>query len=220
VNPRASDREPSYYESAYRDYEKQNPAKKLAHYTDVIEKRSPTTVPRVLDVGCGPGMFLHYLAQMRQQWVLTGVDFDSQGVETARTLVPAADVTLGQAGSLPFDDSRFDVITAWDVLEHVEDLEEALSEIRRCLRSGGLFVMTTPVYDGLTGFVVRGLDRDPTHVHKQSRAFWLQVMSDQFSSVQWHGVFRILIAPSVYIHKATQRLRSHAPAVLISGINR
>ncbi len=50
----------------------------------------------------------------------------------------------GDIMDIPFKDERFDVITSLEVLEHVPDIQKALSETRRVLKKGGLFVMSTP----------------------------------------------------------------------------
>jgi SAM-dependent methyltransferase len=56
---------------------------------------------------------------------------------------------LGDALTLPFADSSFDVVTAWNVFEHVSDLEALLHEVRRVLRPGGSLLAIAPNYASL-----------------------------------------------------------------------
>ena len=91
----------------------------------------------LLDIGCGSpsdcmedGAFLRYLGYGN------GIDIRDMDIE-----FPFA---KGNIMGIPFEDGRFDIITAIEVLEHVPDIRKALSEVRRVLKKGGIFVMSTP----------------------------------------------------------------------------
>jgi ubiquinone/menaquinone biosynthesis C-methylase UbiE len=203
----------------YRDYESQNPTAKLDHYLDVITARSPSP-STLLDVGCGRGVFLERASHRYPDWDLSGVDVDGDGLAATSGRVPTAAIRPGALDALPFPPSSFDVITAWDVLEHVLDLDSAISEINRCLRDGGLFVMVVPVYDGITGPLIRILDRDPTHIQKESRDFWLTLIADSFRDIEWHGIYRYLLTRSHYLHRPTRALRRATAAIMLSAFRR
>lgn len=207
----------SYFDQAYRDYDAQNPPKKLDHYLDMIEATLGYQPGSLLDVGCGMGAFLGRASHRFPQTSLAAIDPEAEGVNRTRDRVPRADVALGRADSLPYDDGTFEVITAWDVLEHVPRVEEALREIRRCLQPEGLAAIVVPVYDGPTGPLVRLLDRDPTHVHKMPRAFWLDALSDEFEDIRWHGIHRLLLTRSYYVHRPTERLRNATAAIFLTA---
>lgn len=208
---------PSYFDSAYRHYDTQNPPSKLQHYLDVIGARLQVSQPRLLDVGCGRGFFLRHAHDRHTDWDLYGIDPEAEGVTDTSTAVPDAAVIRGRADSMPYRPESFDVITAWDVLEHLPDLDLALSEMVRCLRTGGLLAVVVPVYDGITGALVRALDRDPTHVHKRSRKFWTGLLDTSLDRVEWHGIYRYMITKSRYVHRPTRRLRETTPAILITA---
>jgi hypothetical protein len=76
-------------------------------------------------------------------------------------------------------------------------------------------VFVVPVYDGPLGPVVRMLDGDPTHVHKESRDFWLDWAGERFVIQEWCGVFRYLLPRGPYINWPTQALRRIAPAIAV-----
>ena len=73
-----------------------------------------------------------------------------------------------------------------------------------------------PVYDGLSGPIVRLLDRDPTHVHKQSRHDWLAWAGRHFNVLEWEGVIRYLLPGGHYLNVPSRALRAHTPAILVA----
>ncbi len=96
---------------------------------------------RLLDVGCAIGIFLA-IAQ-NAGWQVAGVDVSEYAVRRAREMfsVDARHGALDQAG---FPDGHFDVVTMWDVIEHVEDPVALLRDAARVLKPGGLLLVNTP----------------------------------------------------------------------------
>ncbi|MGN1045153.1 MAG: class I SAM-dependent methyltransferase [Candidatus Methanomethylophilaceae archaeon] len=92
---------------------------------------------RVLEVGCGNGKTLAALKEAGFSAV--GVDFSQEAVGACRRLFPDTDVVCGVLLSLPFGDGSFDCVILFHVLENIaaEDMDTAVSEIRRVLRPGG-----------------------------------------------------------------------------------
>ncbi len=208
--------EEEYFGRTYRDYEAQNPPSKLAFYRRVAEEAVGATVrPRVLDVGCGPGLFLEALGPA---WERFGTDVSRWAVAEARRRVPAASIECSSAEFAPFE-GPFDLITAFDVLEHLPDPEGAISVLRKRLCPGGALLAVLPVYDGPAGVLVRLLDRDPTHLQKRGRGFWLGLLGRDLRVEDWTGIFRYLLPGRRYMHFATHGLRGVAPAILVRARN-
>lgn len=95
---------------------------------------------RVLEVGCGPGE----LAERVQRELgaeVVAVDSSPRMVELARGR--GVDARLGDVQELPFADGEFDCAVAAWMLYHVADIERALSELARVVRSGGRLVAVT-----------------------------------------------------------------------------
>lgn len=92
---------------------------------------------RVLEVGCGNGKTLAALKELGCDVV--GVDFSEEAVVSCRQLIPGVDARQGDILNLEFDDSSFDAVVLFHVLEHVlpEDMGKASSEVARVLRPGG-----------------------------------------------------------------------------------
>jgi SAM-dependent methyltransferase len=203
-----------YYRQNYRSYDRQNPDYKLAYYRSRIEQHRDRALPRCLyDIGCGPGNFL---ASLEPGWTAFGSDINSFAVERARAKVADGRFALGAGAVSQLFDEAFPVITAFDVLEHVPEIEAAGRTIGDQLLPGGLFLFVVPVYDGLSGPVIRLLDRDPTHVHKRERGFWLDWASRHFRLLSWEGVTRYLLPGGYYLHHVTSSMRNHTPAICVA----
>lgn len=213
-----SSHERDYYAANYRSYQAQNPGRKLDHYISAVESACSLQAPVLLDIGCGLGAFLNHAATQRPLWVLHGTDVRGDAVErAAQKLGHKARVATASAEVKPFGVAAFDVITAWDVLEHVDDPADAIANLASWLSPGGVLAFVVPVYDGPTGPIVSLLDKDPTHLHKVGRDFWVDLAEKNLSRVSWHGIFRYLITPGRYIHYSTRWARRLTPAILVSG---
>ena len=103
---------------------------------------------RVLDVGCGEGRFTEALAEHGARVV--GIDVAEEPLRRARARRPELDLRrVAPVGAWPLADASFDVIWAGEVIEHVADTAGWLSEVRRVLRSGGVFLLSTPAHERL-----------------------------------------------------------------------
>lgn len=98
---------------------------------------------RVLDCGCGAGF---YLMAMSELWnlELTGLDDDPAKLREARSHGIAAELVQGDAQRLPFEDGSFDVVLMSEVLEHLPSDQDALEEVSRVLRPGGVLAVSVP----------------------------------------------------------------------------
>jgi SAM-dependent methyltransferase len=212
MNPTAADFDQGYFESSYRDYVAQNPPRKVSAYVDVV--RSYLPAGRLLEVGCAFGL---YAAEMARFLDVTASDISSYAIDEARRLHPGTKVlwVTGQADQAPASES-FDGIAAFDVLEHVPELEkETLPTLSRALRPGGFLFLTVPVYDGPLGLLVRWLDKDPTHIHKWSRADWQSLAFRQgFVLRDTVGLFRYGLGRR-YLFFASRLIRKVSPAILL-----
>jgi SAM-dependent methyltransferase len=110
---------------------------------DAFLVRAGLTGPlRVLDAGCGTGGNFASYARFGE---LEGIDPSPAAVEYCRRR-GFSGVVCGDAERLPFDDGRFGLVTATDVLEHVADDRTALAEMRRVASSNGALLITVPAY--------------------------------------------------------------------------
>ena len=97
---------------------------------------------KILDVGCGPGGNILFLAEFGE---VTGLDSSDEALSFARGR-GFSRVVKGDGGALPFSDGTFHLVSALDVIEHIKDDERTLGEMFRVLKPGGLLLMTVPAY--------------------------------------------------------------------------
>ena len=167
----------------------------------------------MLEAGCGFGLFLK---EAMEHFTCTGSDISDYAISQARKRLPD-DVVL-YSGVLDEIEIhlRFDVITCFDVLEHIPDLNTALDNIEHLLRPGGLLVFTVPVYDGPVGSLVQNMDQDETHLHKEGRDFWLKLLnSTTFNTIYWAGVWRYFMFKCIYVNYVSHIGRRWTPAIMV-----
>jgi len=88
----------------------------------------------VLDVGCGEGVLVHRWAQRLGDRRMVGVDLEEASIQQgwASHQAPNLEYRILEAGDLPFADGEFELASAIEVLEHVPDPAQTLSEMSRC----------------------------------------------------------------------------------------
>lgn len=96
---------------------------------------------KLLDIGCGLG---HFLRLARQDgWKVWGVEIAHPAVEYARNNF-SLDIYAGTVENCNLKDTSIDVVTMWDVIEHIENPLETLAATQKKLKKGGLLVIKTP----------------------------------------------------------------------------
>ena len=205
-----------FYGSGYRDYDRESPPHKLEFYSRAIERAVRNVDrPRVLDVGCAFGRLL---AGLPAYFNRVGVDVSSYALEEARRFV--TDVHFVQAPLPPPTLGFFDAISAFDVLEAVDDPRAMLARLANLLEPDGEFIAVIPVYDGGLAWAQRLLNVRAARRHRLGRDRWLADIAESFEIVEWKGIFRFLAPGNAYIHFVTRSLRAHAPASFVRARKR
>lgn len=168
----------------------------------------PVSQRRILDVGCGTGGNLPLLQRFGQ---VVGLEGSPDALALCRRRL-GPDFPLHQ-GHIPQDipPGRFDVVTAFDVLEHIPDAEGALRGIRSALAPGGLLVLTVPAF----GFLWSEHDT----VHHHQRRYTVDLLTAQLTAAglrpRWSSYFNSLLFPPIAAVRLLQRVlpksRDNAP---------
>ena len=119
----------------------------LANFVEDICRRVTDRRPRILDVGCGTGANLLMLSEYGDA---EGVDISKDALAFCRER-GLDKVKLGAGEELPYDDGTFDLVTAFDVVEHMDNDLAGLREMRRVLRPGGRVLLFVPAFMFLWG---------------------------------------------------------------------
>jgi ubiquinone/menaquinone biosynthesis C-methylase UbiE len=131
-----------------------------------------------LDLGCGEGLLTTALLDAK---VVVGADVSPVALRRARGRLPAAvdlvELTPGEA--LPFADNEFELVLCSETLEHVQDVQGLLSEVRRVLRPGGRLAVTTPAHRPL----MRPPDPLSPHIRFFTRSTLRRLLRDMGFSV-------------------------------------
>jgi SAM-dependent methyltransferase len=101
-----------------------------------------------LEVGSGSGVVLAALHDAFPQWRLVGLELYDEGLAIARRRLPEVELVAQDARSLTYED-EFDVVGAFDVLEHIDEDEEVLAQMTRAARPGGGIVVLVPQHPWL-----------------------------------------------------------------------
>ncbi|MFZ5800910.1 MAG: class I SAM-dependent methyltransferase [Candidatus Omnitrophota bacterium] len=98
---------------------------------------------RVLDVGCWSGNFVSLIRNFESN--IYGLDIEKQAVRAAKKRFPELKFICGSALCMPFSSGSFDVVTCWDVIEHLPKSCEGkcLLEINRVLKNNGVLFLST-----------------------------------------------------------------------------
>lgn len=98
--------------------------------------------PRILNVGVATGYTSELLGQLGE---VQSVEYDQACYDFLRNNVPI-EVIHGSILALPFEDDYYDLVCAFDVVEHVQDDQRAVQELKRVTRPGGSVAVTVPAF--------------------------------------------------------------------------
>jgi len=155
----------------------------------------------VLEIGCGTGNVLRELRHI-PNLRLTGSEVYLQGLRYARAGM--SDLTFIQldATHMPFDHA-FDVIGAFDVLEHIDADVEVMRGVHRSLRPGGLFILTVPQHPWMWST----LDDIVQHKRRYRRRDLLDKLAGAGFSVSYATSFVTTLFPFMAASRLVDRLR-------------
>lgn len=147
----------------------------LAWYQEEALRRLPARRGRLLDVGCGNGTFV--AAALAQGFDAVGIDFSCTAIEMGRKhfgIEPLYCLSIAQLRE-QFPGQLFDVVTAFEVLEHMDDVQDFLTELATVLRPGGHLVVSVPNRDRWPRMLNEG-DLPPHHFTRWNAAAMREVM--------------------------------------------
>lgn len=97
---------------------------------------------RILDIGCGSGIFSHWLAQRGLK--VSAVDISPKLIDLGRRLYPEVDFQVGDAGHLAYRTGAFDAVSLCGVIHHFPEPAPVAAEVARVTKPGGSFFAFDP----------------------------------------------------------------------------
>ncbi len=164
----------------------------------LLSKVSNNKSCTILDVGAGSGDDLNVIKNFGAVYAL---DCEQRALDLISDHA-VYEKKLGDVCAMPYADKQFDIVVAFDLLEHIPDHVQAVKEINRVLKPGGYFVITVPSYNSLFS----QHDRELGHVRRYNKKLLAQLMQgfEQNKRGYWLCAFFI---PAIMQHFF---IRNHA----------
>ena len=155
--------------------------------------------PAILEAGCGTGGNLYMLGE---RGTVSAFEPHDEAREFAAEK-PLAAVFGGRLPfEVPFEPNSFDLVAAFDVLEHIEDDGPALAALVSMARPGGWILVTVPAIQALWG----SHDRRLHHVRRYDPARLRRIVADAGAQVVYETSFNTILAPVAMAYRVGERL--------------
>jgi len=207
-----------YFESKYR-YSKKKTAIQHHYYGMLVwaNRHSLWNLlngygKKALDIGCAYGFITDLLSRLGYEAL--GIDVSNYAVMRGREF-GIKNLLESDVSHPPFKAMSFDLITCFEVLEHLPDPTSALTGIYRLLDSQGIFLAITPNVGSVASAIGKLSQETPsTHPSVKPPNKWIETLSKlQFSSIKFEPFLLLPMPPTLlnryFMVKCTSRLASH-----------
>jgi 2-polyprenyl-3-methyl-5-hydroxy-6-metoxy-1,4-benzoquinol methylase len=128
----------------YRSLPRESNTKSFDFVNAMRLKRIGVSLGRLLDIGCAFGNFL--CVAKKQGFDTYGIEIDKNTINVAKK---CGKIFAGTLENAKYNSKFFDVVTMFDVIEHVPQPSDTLKEVKRIMKKGGMLVIQTPASDSL-----------------------------------------------------------------------
>lgn len=172
----------------YKKYTSRNPlmgAVISKFMKDLNETVAPLeNINNIIDIGCGEGFIVNFLNRAD----ITGVDISKNALNIAKLKNPGCNFCTGSVYDLSFKRNSFDLVIATEVLEHLENPERALQEIKRISKKYCIFSVPNEPYfrtmNFLRGKNLTRLGNDVEHLQNWSSKEFVKLVGNHFSVIE------------------------------------
>ena len=179
---------------------------------------APYVHGRLLDLGCGRGYGFEVLLPNSDGQV--GIDISSSFLREARNLFPPVLFACAKGDALPLANCSFDSVVAFEVIEHAQNDQVFLDEIRRVTRQDALIAISTPNRLISSGSSLKPLNR--FHNREYTADEFYMLLKDKFSSVEIFGQHERVnaeITRNKFIDRIPVRWKYLLPHLLITLVS-
>jgi SAM-dependent methyltransferase len=165
---------------------------------------SPLYKTKFLEVGCGTGDFIRSIGES-ESVAVTGSEIYLKGLRYAKESVPNVEFVQLDVEHDSIDD-EFDVIAAFDVIEHIDDDVAAIANMTRMLRSGGALIVSAPQHR----FMWRSIDEIVKHKRRYSRMELVDKLVGNGLRIERCTSFVFMLFPLMLASRLLDRKRDEA----------
>ncbi|MFT7588933.1 MAG: 2-polyprenyl-3-methyl-5-hydroxy-6-metoxy-1,4-benzoquinol methylase [Limisphaerales bacterium] len=124
----------------------------IKRYNEILDEFEPyRKTNRLLDVGCGIGYFLEVAKE--RGWEVYGTEYTDEAVNICRS--KGVTMHSGMLDPSNYDPASFDILTSFEVIEHINNPKEEIVNSAKLLRDGGLYYLTTPNFNSLLRYKLK-----------------------------------------------------------------
>jgi SAM-dependent methyltransferase len=174
----------------------------------LIRRRAcPPAGARLLEIGCGTG---HNLAMLGEFGSVDALELDEEARNVAEKRLgrPVMSSPLPELDGVP--EAHYDLVGAFDVVEHIDDDEAALGSISRCIKSGGRLVLTVPAHQWMWS----AHDVANHHQRRYSKKHLKQLIDRSPLRLEAIGYFNSLLFPVAVVERLASKLTGKEDADL------
>ncbi|MFX0201997.1 MAG: class I SAM-dependent methyltransferase [Candidatus Hodarchaeota archaeon] len=153
-------------------------------------------VKTVLDIGCGTGVGLDFLAKSAD--MVIGIDYSEESINYAIKNNNKNNLMFRvmDCRNLKFNDGEFDLVTSFELIEHIYEHEQFYQEVKRVLKPNGIFICSTP---NTKVFSPKGKYLD-FHVHEFTLSEFKTALEKYFNDVTIFGQFYNSAEAKIFLH--------------------
>jgi len=171
----------------------------MDHVAKLVKDHDLEKPINILNVGVATGFTSELLAE---QGNITSVEYDEDCYAFTKENSPNINLVQGSILDLDFEDNSFDLVCAFDVIEHIEDDKTGVSEMQRVCKPGGLVMVTVPAFMSMWG------PHDIINHH--FRRYRKKQLTDLFESPKklvYSGYFNFFLFPMIWIVRKITNFR-------------
>ncbi len=182
------------------------------HFIDVASRRQAVDQLKrhlvrsdavILEVGCSAGHLLRDLTREMPKATIVGSDYIVEAMRALSDTVPGVALIQFDLTLCPLPDNAVDAVVALNVLEHIEDHDEAIAQVLRILKPGGVFVVEVPAGPELFD----DYDRELMHFRRYRMGDLVKRMRRAGFIVRRRSHIGALIYPAFWVSKRLNRMR-------------
>ena len=160
---------------------------------------------KILDIGCGSGLMLNDLKNVGKTY---GMDMSDEAIGFSKEIFDGKVEKGSLPDQLPFKAETFDLVTALDVIEHIEDDTGSVQAIHSLLAPGGMCVFTVPAYM----FLWSGHDEVNEHKRRYTLPELKQKLAEAGFTVEKISYYNTFLFPLVYLTRMLNNLLGRSGA--------